>query len=103
VPFNAPMPVENHELQAVHMALAMRDAPTLLSAGWRKRGHALGVGVGIAGGYATIGTIGFEQRLDYGAIGPATNLAARLSGKAKDTQILIASRILAKVEPHIDV
>jgi class 3 adenylate cyclase len=101
--FNAPMPVENHELRAVHMAVAMRESLTVLSAGWRKRGHALGFGVGIAGGYATIGTIGFEQRLDYGAIGPATNLAARLCGEAKDRQILIAPRILAKIEAHIDV
>ena len=101
--FNAPMPVENHELRAVHMALAMRDSLTILSAGWRKRGHALGFGVGIAGGYATIGTIGFEQRLDYGAIGPATNLAARLCGEAKDKQILIAARIMAKIEGQVEV
>ena len=101
--FNAPMPVENHELRAVHMALAMRDSLTILSTGWRKRGHALGFGVGIAGGYATIGTIGFEQRLDYGAIGPATNLAARLCGEAKDKQILIAARIMAKIEGQVEV
>ena len=101
--FNAPMPVENHELRAVQLAVAMREALTVLSAGWRKRGHALGFGVGIAGGYATIGTIGFERRLDYGAIGPATNLAARLCGEAKDKQILIAPRILAKVEGHVEM
>jgi class 3 adenylate cyclase/PAS domain-containing protein len=100
--FNAPMAVENHELRAVHMALVMRESLTVLSAGWRKRGHALGFGVGIAGGYATIGTIGFEQRLDYGAIGPATNLAARLCGEAKDRQILIAPRIMVKVEGHVE-
>src|SRR5215467_6316674 len=101
--FNAPVPVENHELRAVHMAITMRDALTLLSATWRKRGHLLGFGVGIAGGYATIGTIGFEQRLDYGAIGPATNLAARLCGEAKDRQILIAPRVLAKIEGLVEV
>src|SRR5215510_4386018 len=101
--FNAPMPVENHELRAVHMAVAMREALSALSANWRKRGHLLGFGAGIAGGYASIGTIGFEQRLDYGAIGPATNLAARLCGEAKDRQILIAPRVLAKIEGLIEV
>jgi class 3 adenylate cyclase/PAS domain-containing protein len=101
--FNAPMPVENHELQAICMALAMRESLTALSLSWRKRGHELGFGAGIAGGYVTIGTIGFEQRLDYGAIGPACNLAARLCGEAKDTQILIAPRVLSKVEAHIEV
>jgi class 3 adenylate cyclase/PAS domain-containing protein len=101
--FNAPMPVENHELQAIRMALAMRESLTALSLSWRKRGHELGFGAGIAGGYVTIGTIGFEQRLDYGAIGPACNLAARLCGEAKDTQILIAPRVLSKVEAQIEV
>ena len=101
--FNAPMPVENHELQAIRMSLAMRCSLTSLSSGWRKRGHELGFGAGIAGGYVTIGTIGFEQRLDYGAIGPACNMAARLCGEAKDKQILIAPRVLSKVEAQVDV
>jgi class 3 adenylate cyclase len=101
--FNAPLPVENHELQAVRMALAMREALEVLSAIWRKRGHELGFGVGIAGGYATIGTIGFEHRLDYGAVGPATNLAARLCGEAKAGQILVAPRIFAKLDIEIAV
>ena len=100
--FNAPVPVENHELQAIRMTLAMREALTVLSASWRKRGHELGFGAGIAGGYATIGTIGFEQRLDYGAVGPACNLAARLCGEAKDTQILVAQRVFAKVEESVE-
>jgi class 3 adenylate cyclase/PAS domain-containing protein len=101
--FNAPMPVENHELQAIRMALAMRESLTTLSLSWRKRGHELGFGAGIAGGYVTIGTIGFEQRLDYGAIGPACNMAARLCGEATDKQILISPRVLSKVEAHIEV
>jgi class 3 adenylate cyclase/PAS domain-containing protein len=101
--FNAPMPVENHEMRAVQMAIAMREALSILSTTWRKQGHALGFGVGIAGGYATIGTIGFEQRRDYGSVGSVSNLAARLCGEAKDTQILIAPRILVKTESNIDV
>jgi adenylate cyclase len=103
VMFNAPMPVENHEMRAVQMALAMREALSVLSVAWRKRGHMLGFGVGIAGGYATIGTIGFEQRRDYGSVGSVSNLAERLCGDAKDTQILIAPRILAKIEANVDV
>jgi class 3 adenylate cyclase len=100
--FNDPVPVENHELQAIRMAVLMRDSVAALARGWRKRGHALGFGVGIAGGYATIGTIGFEGRLDYGAIGTVTNLAARLCGEAKEDQILISPRIFSKVEGHIE-
>jgi class 3 adenylate cyclase/PAS domain-containing protein len=101
--FNDPVPVEDHELQAIRMALLMRASMSALAKTWKKRGFALGFGVGIAGGYATIGTIGFEGRLEYGAIGTVTNLAARLCGEAKEDQILISPRILAKVEEHIEV
>ena len=100
--FNDPVPVPDHELQAIRMALVMRESVGALVRAWTKRGHALGFGVGIAGGYATIGTIGFEGRLDYGAIGAVTNLAARLCGEAKHDQILISPRIFSKVEAHID-
>ena len=99
--FNDPVPVENHEMQAIRMALAMRESMSVLTAQWRKRGFALGFGVGIAGGYATIGTIGFEGRLDYGAIGTVTNLAARLCGEAEDGQVLVSPRIMSKVEAQI--
>ncbi|HXZ93324.1 MAG TPA: PAS-domain containing protein [Burkholderiales bacterium] len=100
--FNAPLPVENHELQAIRMALRMREAIAALAQGWKKHGYALGFGVGIAGGYATIGTIGFEGRFDYGAIGTVTNLAARLCGEAGNSQILISPRIFTKTEAHVD-
>jgi class 3 adenylate cyclase len=100
--FNDPVPIENHELQAIRMALVMRDSVTVLTREWKKRGHALGFGVGIAGGYATIGTIGFEGRLDYGAIGTVTNLAARLCGEAAHGQILISPRIFSKTEACIE-
>jgi len=84
------------------MAVAMRDCTAGLAARWRKRGWDLSLGVGIAQGYATIGAIGFEGRVDYGAIGTVTNLAARLCGEAKGGQILIAARVAAAVEGMID-
>src|SRR5215813_10070789 len=80
--FNDPVPVENPGERAVRMALAMRQRVDDLAIGWRKRGYDLGMGIGIAQGYATIGAIGFEGRWDYGAIGTVTNLAARLCGEA---------------------
>ena len=100
--FNAPMPMEDHELRAIRMTLELRDAVGALAEGWRKRGFMLGFGAGIAGGYATIGTIGFAERLDYSAIGNVCNLAARLSGEATDGQILISPRIFVKVEELIE-
>lgn len=84
------------------MTLQIRDSVAALAAGWKKRGYALGFGAGIAGGFATMGTIGFEERLDYSAIGTVCNLAARLCGEASDGQILIAPRVFAKIEQYVD-
>ena len=101
--FNAPLPTEDHELRAIRMALQVRESVGALAAGWRKRGYELGFGSGIAAGYATLGTIGCKERLDYSAIGTVCNLAARLCGEAGDGQILISPRVLVKVEPHVEV
>jgi adenylate cyclase len=100
--FNAPLPMPGHELCAIRMALEIRVSVSALIAEWKKRGFDLGFGTGIAAGYATIGTIGFELRLDYSAIGNVCNLAARLCGEAQNEQILISPRIFAKAEPLVE-
>ena len=100
--FNDPVEVPNPAERAVRMAIAMRDLVGGLAARWRKRGWDLALGVGIALGYATIGAIGFEGRLDYGAIGTVTNLAARLCGEAAGSQILVSARVAGAVEDLID-
>jgi class 3 adenylate cyclase len=97
------VPVDNHEIQAIRMALSLRESIGVLAQGWKKHGYALGFGVGIAGGYATMGTIGFEGRLEYSAIGTVVNLAARLCGEAVNNQILISQRIFSKAESHVEV
>ena len=100
--FNDPLPLDEPELAAVRMALEMRAAVGGLAAGWKKRGHELGFGVGIANGYATLGAIGFEGRRDYGAIGPVTNLSARLCGEANAGQVLVSQRVYGKVEERVE-
>ena len=100
--FNDPVEVPNPAERAIRMAVAMRDLIAGLAAGWRKRGWDLALGVGIAQGYATIGAIGFEGRLDYGAIGTVTNVAARLCSEAAGGQILISARVAAAVEALIE-
>jgi adenylate cyclase len=100
--FNDPVEVPNPAERAIRMAVAMRDLIAGLAARWRKRGWDLALGVGIAQGYATIGAIGFEGRLDYGAIGTVTNLAARLCGEAAGSKILVSARVAAAVEDLID-
>jgi class 3 adenylate cyclase len=100
--FNDPVEIPNPAEHAIRMAVAMRDVVASLAARWRKRGWDLALGVGIAQGYATIGAIGFEGRMDYGAIGTVTNLASRLCGEATPGQILVSARVAAAVEELID-
>jgi adenylate cyclase len=103
VVFNDPVPVENPALQAVLMALEVRDAIGALTETWRRWGYDIGFGIGIAHGFATLGTIGFEGRFDYAAIGTVSNVASRLCDEAKPGQILISPRVLTKVEHAVQV
>jgi len=103
VVFNDPVPVENPALQAVLMALEMRQAIGTLIENWRRWGHDIGFGIGIAHGYATLGTIGFEGRFDYAAIGTVSNVASRLCDEAKSGQILIAPRVVAAIGDAVTV
>jgi class 3 adenylate cyclase len=103
VVFNDPVPVENPALQAVLMALEMRDAIEAMTGKWRRMGHDIGFGIGIAHGFATLGTIGFEGRFDYAAIGTVSNVASRLCDEAKPGQILVSPRVLMEVEDTIAV
>jgi adenylate cyclase len=101
--FGDPVPLENPALAAVQMALEMRAAITALIERWHRLGHDLGFGIGIAQGYATLGTIGFEGRFDYAAIGTVSNVASRLCDEAQPGQILISPRVLLAVEEAVSV
>jgi class 3 adenylate cyclase len=103
VVFNDPIPVDNPAIQAVQMALEMREAIGALTEKWRQLGHEIGFGIGIAHGYATLGTIGFEGRFDYAAIGTVSNVASRLCDEAKPGQILISPRVLMAVKDAVAV
>jgi adenylate cyclase len=91
--FNDPQPVPDAPARAVRMALQMQRQVAELSAQWRRRGYELHMGIGIAQGFATLGGIGFEGRIDYGAIGTVTNLASRLCGEAAGGEILLSQRV----------
>jgi class 3 adenylate cyclase len=100
--FNDPVPVEQHERQAVRLALAAHARFAELAEHWRKRGTAIGLGIGIEAGYATLGRIGFPGRYDYGVVGPVANLASRLSTRAAAGQTLIGPRAYAAVENDVE-
>src|SRR5204862_7346429 len=96
--FNDPMPLQQPARRAVEMAFVMQEDALKLSAQWKKRGYSLGLGIGISQGYATVGAIGFEGRIDYGAIGTVTNLANRLCDLAEPGHVLVSLRVFAEVE-----
>jgi class 3 adenylate cyclase len=100
--FNDPTLVADHQFVAVRTACEMRERFGTLSSAWRKRGYELGLGIGIAAGFATLGRIGFEGRYDYAAIGNSVILASRLSGAAKEGQILVSQRVFASVEDLVE-
>jgi adenylate cyclase len=101
--FNDPLPCPDPVERAVRMAVEMRDKVGELAVQWRKFGHDLGFGIGIAHGYATVGCIGFEGRFDYSAIGTVVNLAARLCGEANSDQILVDNKVQVAVESLVEL
>ena len=100
--FNDPLPVEQPAHKAVRMALAMQQEFPALGTMWSKRGFDLGLGCGVAQGYATLGMIGFDGRRDYAAIGNVTNLAARLCAEAAAGQVLVDRKVMAQIEGAVE-
>ncbi|HEY2990823.1 MAG TPA: response regulator [Candidatus Binatia bacterium] len=100
--FNDPIPCEDHAERAVRMAIEMHSRARELRAGWLKKGYSLDLGIGLASSYATLGNIGFEGRMDYGAVGNVTNLASRLCDEAKGGQILTNQKTLSKVDDLVE-
>jgi class 3 adenylate cyclase len=100
--FNDPTLVPDHQAAAVGAGLAMRERFAELANRWRKRGYELGLGIGVAVGYATLGRIGFEGRYDYGAVGNVVIVASRLSDAAADGEVLVSQRIHAALEDRLE-
>ena len=96
--FNDPLPIQQPARRAVEMAFVMQNDVLKLSAQWKKKGYSLGLGIGISQGYATVGAIGFEGRIDYGAIGTVTNMANRLCDLAEPGHVLVSQRVFAEVD-----
>jgi class 3 adenylate cyclase len=100
--FNDPIPLNDHTERAVRMAIEMREKMKSLRSDWLKHGYDLDLGIGVVCGFATVGNIGFEGRMEYGAVGNVTNLAARLCSEAKGGQILTNQKTLNKLEQLVD-
>jgi class 3 adenylate cyclase len=93
----APIVYHDHAQRAVAIALAIREQTRATFAHWNSLGLQLGLGIGIATGFVTVGVIGGPERLEYAAVGPAMNLAARLCSRADAGQILADQRVVGSV------
>jgi class 3 adenylate cyclase len=101
--FNDPVSHDDPAGAAVELGVRLRAAMAPDVDTWHRRGYQLGIGMGVAYGYATLGLIGCEGRLDYTALGPVVNLASRLCNAARHDEILIDERTLDAVEDRVEV
>ncbi len=100
--FNDPLPCEEPVLEALRLALDIRESFEELRRPWSGSMESIGIGIGIASGYVTLGTIGFQGGADYTAFGGAVNLAARLCDRAEDGEILISQRAFGDAVGKVD-
>jgi class 3 adenylate cyclase len=94
---NAPVAVPDPAVRAIDMAIEMQAVVQALIKRWRESGYAIGFGLGLAFGRATVGRIGTESRSDYTAIGSVVNLASRLCASAADGEILANAKLAEAV------
>jgi len=88
----APIAFADHAQRALDLAERIRIEGSALAARWSRADRRLGVGVGTASGYVTVGVIGGASRLEYTAVGPAVNLASRLCAEAQAREVLVDAR-----------
>ena len=101
--FNDPVPCDDPAEQAVRLSVALRESMAETCSKWEAQGYQLSFGVGIAHGFATLGQIGFEGRVDYTAIGTVVNQAARLCDEARPGDILVTQRVANLTKGLVDV
>ena len=100
--WGAPDPQEDHVMNAVRAAQAMREGSEALSQELlRTYGRAVSFGIGIHAGEAVVGNIGSPQRMDYTAIGDTVNTASRLESNAPAGAIYISREVADRLKGRI--
>ena len=90
----APIPYADHATRALRLAQRIRESGMAITMRWSDSDLSLGMGVGVASGYVTVGVIGGASRLEYTAVGPAVNLASRLCAEAAAGEVLVDAHTL---------
>ena len=99
--FNDPIPCDDAPERAVRMAVAMRARVAQLEEDWRRRGHDLGFGVGIAQGHATLGRDRLRGALRLRGHRQCHERRGAACDEAEAGQILISQRVYAAAEDMI--
>ena len=98
-----PNKTESDPVNAVRCAIAVRHGMNQLNLRRKNSGRApLACGMGLHCGSAIVGPVGTAERIDFTAIGPAINLAARLQSltKEKKADILISADLYKSVKAY---
>ena len=93
----APIRFEDHAQRALALARKIRESGVTLTARWSDGDLQLGLGVGVASGFVSVGVIGTASRLEYAAVGSAVNLASRLCSEAAHAEVLVDARTVELV------
>jgi tetratricopeptide (TPR) repeat protein len=89
--FGAPVAHEDHAVRALRSALAIRDDMRDYDAEVRRRWQVpCRMRIGVNSGTVVVGSIGNNLRMDYTAVGDATNVAARLQQGAPPGAIWVS-------------
>lgn len=82
--WGAPVKTDNHPIQSVNAALAMRKGLKKVNLAFEKKNRPpFQIGIGVHTGQVILGNIGSEKKLDYTIIGDNVNLASRIEGLTK--------------------
>jgi class 3 adenylate cyclase len=102
--FGDSTPMPDHALRGVRAALEMRDRARSLSASFHARlPEPFTVGLGIHTGPATVGNLGNWQQLEYTAVGSSVNLAARLQGLSKNSEVIASASTYGPLRERIGI
>jgi len=100
--FGAPIALEDHALRATQAALTILETLRGYSEQLRqKHGVEIRLRIGLNTGLVVVGRIGDDLRMDYTAVGDATNLASRMQSLAAPGTILVTDTTHRLIEGYV--
>jgi DNA-binding response OmpR family regulator len=97
-----PITVEDPIRSGVQVAVWLRDAIASMVRSFPESNE-LGLACGLSFGYATLGALGYEGRLDYSAIGPVVELARSCCNAAEPGEVRCGPRVATAAEQFVDL